>query len=149
VTLILFDAYPKSNNFTSRKYHIMKDITSRQDVELLVKSFYETVIHDDLIGFFFTDVAKIELSRHLPKMYDFWESILLGNPVYEGNPMRVHFPINEVSALEEKHFNRWLQIWEKTVHDNFEGDNAEIAIRRALNIARIMNYKMANARSID
>lgn len=124
----------------------MKDITSREDVEILVNKFYDKVIKDDVIGFFFTDVAKIELNKHLPKMYNFWESILLGNPVYEGNPMRVHFPINEVAALEERHFNRWLQIWEETIHENFEGQNTETAIARALNIARIMHHKMANAR---
>ena len=124
----------------------MKDIQTRADVEILVNKFYDKVIKDDLIGFFFTDIAKIDLSKHLPKMYNFWESILLGNPVYEGNPMRVHFPINEVSALEERHFNRWLQIWEETIHENFEGENTETAITRALNIARIMNHKMANAR---
>ncbi|MBO6201781.1 MAG: group III truncated hemoglobin [Chryseobacterium sp.] len=125
----------------------MKDITSRADVETLVNKFYDKVIKDDVIGFFFTDVAKIELNKHLPKMYNFWESILLGNPVYLGNPMRVHFPINEVVALEERHFNRWLQIWEETVHENFEGQNTETAIARALNIARIMHHKMMNARS--
>ncbi|GGG43219.1 group III truncated hemoglobin [Epilithonimonas arachidiradicis] len=124
----------------------MKDITTRADVEFLVKAFYDQVIKDDVIGFFFTDVAKIDLGKHLLKMYNFWESILLGNPVYEGHPMAKHFPINEVSAMEEKHFNRWLQIWEKTVHDNFEGENAENAIARALNIARIMSFKMSNAR---
>ena len=127
----------------------MNDITTRQDVELLVNRFYDQVIKDDLIGFFFTDIAKIDLSKHHPKMYNFWESILLGNPVYEGNPMRVHFPLNQVTAMEEKHFNRWLQVWEKTVHDNFEGENAETAITRALNIARIMSYKMTNARSSE
>ena len=125
----------------------MKDITTREDVEILVNKFYDKVIKDDLIGFFFTDIAKIDLSKHLPKMYNFWESILLGNPVYEGNPMAKHFPINEVSALEERHFNRWLQIWEETIHENFEGENTETAIARALNIARIMNHKMANARN--
>ncbi len=125
----------------------MKDITSREDVELLVNKFYDKVIKDDVIGFFFTDVAKIELNKHLPKMYNFWESILLGNPVYEGHPMAKHFPINEVAALEERHFNRWLQIWEETVHEHFEGKNTETAIARALNIARIMHHKMVNARS--
>lgn len=125
----------------------MNDITTRADVEFLVNKFYEKVITDDLIGFFFTDVARIELAKHLPKMHNFWESILLGNPVYDGNPMRVHFPINAVSALEERHFNRWLQIWEKTIHENFEGDNAETAIKRAMNIARIMSFKMKNARN--
>lgn len=125
----------------------MQDIETRKDVEFLVGTFYQAVIRDDMIGFFFTDIARIDLSQHLPKMYNFWESILLGNPVYDGNPMRVHFPINEVVALEDKHFNRWLQIWERTVHDHFEGHNAETAITRALNIARIMSYKMQNARN--
>jgi len=124
----------------------MKDIKSREDVEILINKFYDKVIKDDLIGFFFTDVAKIELSKHLPKMYNFWESILLGNPVYDGHPMAKHFPINEVMAMEEKHFNRWLQIWEETIHENFEGENAETAVLRALNIARIMHHKMVNAR---
>jgi hemoglobin len=91
----------------------MNDITTRDDVEYLVKEFYDRVIKDDLIGFFFTDIAKIELNHHLPKMYNFWESILLGNPVYEGQPMAKHFPINDIVAMEEKHFNRWLQVWEK------------------------------------
>lgn len=125
----------------------MNDITKREDVEFLVKEFYDRIVQDDLIGFFFTDVAKIDLAKHLPKMYNFWESILLGNPVYDGQPMAKHFPINEVAAMEEKHFNRWLQVWEKTVHDNFEGENAESAIARALNIARIMHHKMKSARS--
>ena len=125
----------------------MKDITSRADIEFLINQFYNIVVKDDVIGFFFTDVAKIDLQKHLPKMYNFWESILLGNPVYTGNPMAAHFPLNEVIAMEEKHFNRWLQIWEKTIHDHFEGENAETAITRALNIARIMSHKMAFARS--
>ena len=47
----------------------MKDITKREDVEILVNKFYDKVIKDDLIGFFFTDIAKIDLSKHLPKMY--------------------------------------------------------------------------------
>jgi hemoglobin len=127
----------------------MEDITTRTQVEFLVDRFYEEIVRDNLIGFFFTDIAKIDLSKHLPKMYNFWESILLGNPVYEGNPMRVHFPLNEVAALEERHFNRWLQVWEKTVHDHFEGPTAETAVTRALNIARIMSYKMTNARSLE
>ena len=124
----------------------MKDIANREDIEILVQKFYKKLVKDDLIGFFFTDIAKIDLSRHLPKMYDFWESILLGNPVYDGFPMSKHFPLNDVVAMEEKHFNRWLQVWEETVHENFAGENAETAITRSLNIARIMHHKMVNAR---
>lgn len=125
----------------------MREIENRQDIELLVNNFYDKLVKDELVGFFFTEVAKIDLSKHLPKMYNFWESILLENPVYTGNPMRQHFPINEIVAIEEKHFNRWLQVWEQTVHELFEGEKAETAIIRALNIARIMSHKMTIARS--
>lgn len=124
----------------------MKDIETRKDVEQLVNKFYDKIVNDDVIGFYFTDIAKIHLDKHLPKMYNFWESILLDNPVYEGFPMAAHFPLNEAAAMEEKHFNRWLQVWEQTVHDNFDGEKAERAVTRALNIARIMNHKMKSAR---
>lgn len=125
----------------------MKTIETREDIEFLVNDFYSKIIKDQEIGFFFTNVAKIDLSKHLPKMYNFWESILLGNTVYDGNPMRVHFPINQVAALEEQHFQRWLQLWEESITTYFAGDNADIALQRAQNIARIMAHKMKIARS--
>jgi hemoglobin len=34
-------------------------------------------------------------------MYDFWESILFGQMTYKGNPMRMHFPVNEIKAIEK------------------------------------------------
>ena len=125
----------------------MKNLESRTDIEELVNKFYDKVIKDDIIGFFFTDIAQIDLQKHLPKMYNFWESILLGNSVYEGNPMRVHFPFNQVVALEQHHFERWLELWQDTLEQNFEGENVDTAILRAHNIARIMSYKMKIARS--
>lgn len=125
----------------------MKNLESRTDIEELVNKFYDKVIKDDIIGFFFTDIAQIDLQKHLPKMYNFWESILLGNSVYEGNPMRVHFPLNQVVALEQHHFERWLELWQDTLEQNFQGENVDTAILRAQNIARIMSYKMKIARS--
>ncbi len=125
----------------------MKSIETRTDIEDLVNKFYDKVIKDEVIGFFFTEIAQIDLKKHLPKMYNFWESILLGNPVYDGNPMRVHFPLNQVVALEEQHFDRWLMLWQETLEQNFSGQNAETALLRAQNIARIMSYKMKMARS--
>jgi len=125
----------------------MKALETRTDIEELVDKFYDKVVIDDTIGFFFTDIAQIDLKKHLPKMYNFWESILLGNSVYDGNPMRVHFPLNHVVALEEHHFDRWLALWQETLEENFEGQNVATALLRAQNIARIMSYKMKIARS--
>lgn len=126
----------------------MKILETREDIELLVNSFYEKVIKDDTIGFFFKDVVKVDFAQHLPKMYSFWESILFGQMTYKGNPMGAHFPINELEAMEQKHFERWLQLWRQTIMENFSGENADIAITKSENIAKLMSYKMEVARRL-
>ncbi len=88
----------------------MKKLESREDIEHLINSFYAKVVKDEVIGFFFNDVAKVNWNKHLPKMYAFWESVLFGQMTYKGNPMGAHFPINEMQAMEQKHFDRWLYI---------------------------------------
>ncbi|GAB0154930.1 hypothetical protein CHRYSEOSP005_01900 [Chryseobacterium sp. Alg-005] len=126
----------------------MKKLESREDIELLVNSFYEKVTQDETIGFFFNDIAKVNWDHHLPKMYSFWESILFGQMTYKGNPMAVHFPINEIEAMEMKHFEKWIELWKKTIEENFVGENADMAIYKAENIAKLMAYKMEMARRL-
>lgn len=124
----------------------MKNLESREDIELLVNSFYEKVVGDETIGFFFKDIIKVDFQKHLPKMYSFWESILFGQMTYKGNPMAVHFPINQLEAMEKKHFERWLELWRQTIEENFTGLNASMAITKSENIANLMAYKMEIAR---
>ncbi len=50
---------------------MMKDIENRTDIEVLVNAFYQKVQQDPLIGYIFTDVAKVNWKHHLPKMYEF------------------------------------------------------------------------------
>ncbi|MEG1590880.1 group III truncated hemoglobin [Chryseobacterium sp.] len=126
----------------------MKNLESREDIELLVNSFYDKVVQDETIGFFFKDVVKVDWDKHLPKMYSFWESILFGQMSYKGNPMAVHFPINQLEAMEKKHFEKWLQLWKQTIEENFKGENASMAITKSENIANLMAYKMEMARKM-
>ncbi|WP_419869229.1 group III truncated hemoglobin [Chryseobacterium sp. CT-SW4] len=126
----------------------MKTLDSRQDIEELVNSFYEKVVEDETIGFFFNDIVKVDWEKHLPKMYSFWETILFGQMSYKGNPMGAHFPINEIEALEKKHFERWLELWKQTIEENFTGKNAELALYKAQNIAQLMAFKMDLARKL-
>lgn len=126
----------------------MKSLETREDIELLVNSFYEKVVNDDMIGFFFKDVVKVDFEKHLPKMYSFWESILFGQMTYKGNPMGAHFPINEMEAMEQKDFDRWLQLWKQTIIENFSGENADMAITKSENIAKLMAFKMDLARRL-
>lgn len=127
----------------------MKKLETREDVELLVNKFYGKVGTDDTIGFFFNDVAKVDWSHHLPKMYSFWETLLFGIASYKGNPMAVHFPINAEIPMEKFHFEHWVKLWTQTIEENFTGEMAETAIYKAKNIANLMGYKMEMARKLN
>lgn len=126
----------------------MKKLESREDIELLVNSFYAKVIKDETIAFFFNDIAKVNWDYHLPKMYSFWETILFGQMTYKGNPMAVHFPVNKIAALEKRHFEQWLKLWKETISEHFQGENASMAITKSENIAKLMSFKMEMARKI-
>lgn len=127
----------------------MKKLESREDIELLVDRFYDKAGTDETIGFFFNDVAKVDWSHHLPKMYAFWETLLFGKISYKGNPMAVHFPINAKVPMQKFHFEHWVKLWTQTIEENFTGEMAETAIYKATNIANLMGYKMENARKTE
>ncbi len=118
------------------------DIQSRKDIELLINSFYEKVKKDDTIGFIFNGIARVNWEQHLPIMFDFWETILLDAASYRKNVMEVHYTLNRKISLEEKHFQRWLQLFFETVDELFTGNIATMAKTKAKSIAGLMQYKM-------
>jgi hemoglobin len=117
------------------------DIRNRKDIEKLVDAFYNKVKTDPIIGYLFTDVAMVNWSTHLPKMYDFWENILFCTANYNGNPMMKHKELHEKSAMTEEHFTHWTTLFTKTVDKLFEGTKAEEIKNRAMNIASLMMFK--------
>lgn len=119
-----------------------KDIETEADVKLLVDTFYAQVLKDDVIGFIFTDVAKISLETHMPVMYKFWGTLLLGTNDYQGNPMTKHFELNKKTALLPEHFERWKKLWFSTLENLFDGEVASEAKTRANTIAYLMESKM-------
>lgn len=127
---------------------LMEDIKNRADIERLVNRFYDKIGQDATIGFFFTDIAKVDWNEHLPKMYNFWQTLLFGEVAYKGNPMGAHFPLNEVTAMEKHHFEHWLKLWSETIEELYSGSMAETAKYKASNIANLMSYKMEMARRL-
>ena len=121
------------------------DITSRVDIEKFIVNFYENVKADATIGFIFTDVVHMNWEKHIPLIVDFWETILLDNPVYKNNAMEVHYDLNKKIPLQKEHFKSWLQLFDTAVNDLFEGKIAELAKTRAKSIAAVMLFKMENA----
>ncbi len=125
-----------------------KDIEGRADIERLVDRFYETVGEDPLLGPIFNDIAQVEWGTHLPKMYDFWSSVLFGEGSYKGDPMAEHIKIDqEKKRLEAHHFERWLALFQETVREHFQGAMAEHVIERARSIAGIMQHKIHASRT--
>ncbi len=112
-----------------------KDIVTREDIKLLVDNFYDKVKVDVLLGPVF---AKLDWPHHLPIMYKFWSSMLLGDQSYRGNPLEKHLPL----AIKTEHFTRWLYLFKETVDENFRGDTAEQVKMRAESIAGIFQLKM-------
>ena len=118
------------------------DIENTNDIKLLVDSFYEKVKSDDTIGHIFNDVAKVNWDEHLPRMYSFWESILLGKASFEGNPMVKHILLSKKTPMKEIHFERWLKLWAETLDANFTGSKKEEAKTRGKSIADLMLFKI-------
>lgn len=120
----------------------MKDIENKKDIEFLVDEFYKQVVKDNVIGFFFTKVIKLDWDNHMPIMYSFWETLILGNGDYKGNPMLKHISLNRKEKMLPKHFDKWLELWKSTLEANFKGENAAKALEKAKQIGGLMKFKV-------
>jgi len=120
-----------------------QDIKNREDIELLVDTFYNNVLDDSSIAFFFTDVVAVDWDKHKPKLYDFWENMILFNPVYQGNTMGVHHEINKKHEMTKEHFDAWLGLFWKTIDELFIGEKANEAKLRAKHIASTMRFSIS------
>ena len=131
----------------------MHDIETRKDIEELVADFYQKALSDKVIGYIFTDVAKIDLDRHLPVIADFWEMLLFGTlnfqTKYGRSPMQVHGALNNKEHLRLEHFGRWIKLFAETVDAKFVGETANLAKVRALSIAETMRLKFSSESGAD
>lgn len=118
------------------------DIQNLTDIELLVNTFYEKVRANSILGYIFDDVAQINWESHLPKMYSFWASLLLGEHSFSDNPMQKHIELSKLTTMSNIEFSEWILLFTETVNELFEGEKAEEAKIRASNIARLMLYKI-------
>jgi len=113
----------------------MNDIRSREEVKHLVNSFYAKVKEDALLAPVF---AHVDWPHHLPIMYNFWSSVLLGDMSYNGSPLSKHMAL----PITRDHFDRWLKLFLETVQTEFRGPVADEAANRAKTIANLFQHKM-------
>jgi hemoglobin len=117
---------------------MISDLTDRKDIVRLVDAFYDRVRADPTLGPIFDGVAHVDWGRHLPKMYDFWESVLFGTIGFKGDPLVAHRDLARRTPLTTVEFGRWLQLFHGSVDVLFAGPRAEGAKMRASRIASVM-----------
>lgn len=115
------------------------DIKTIEDIEKMVNCFYDFVRGDELLGPLFNERIGDKWPQHLEKMYRFWETVLLDVHSYSGSPFMPHSQM----PIGKQHFDRWLNLFEKTIQENFKGAVADDAKERARNMAQMFQHKIA------
>jgi len=120
------------------------DIQGRAEIERLVKTFYDRVRGDEMLGFIFDKVAQTNWEAHLPKMYAFWEKVLFRSGGYTGNPIAAHAKLLQQTAMGREQFDHWLTLFRSTVDDLFAGEHADHIKNCAADMANVI-YSKINA----
>jgi hemoglobin len=120
-----------------------KDISTIEDVHLMVNSFYGKVQQDELLGSIFNGVIQSRWPQHLEKMYRFWQTVLLTEHTYFSSP----FPPHAKLPIAQQHFDRWLHLWHTTIDEHFSGSKAEEAKWRGDKMAVLFLSKINYYRS--
>jgi hemoglobin len=115
-----------------------KKIAGLEEVKTLVNAFYAKVREDELLAGIFNAKIGNRWPEHLEKMYRFWQTVLLEEHTYSGSPFLPHAKLPVAGA----HFDRWQELFNKTVDENFIGEKAEEAKKRAGMMATMFHHKI-------
>ncbi len=117
-----------------------RDITTREDVYLLVKTFYKKIQKDEKLGPIFNGMIK-DWDLHFVLLTNFWSSQLFIERTYHGNPIEVHRKVDDFAghSIKEHHFGVWLNYWIQTLDNHFEGENVFILKNKARKMASFIH----------
>ncbi|MFC4871459.1 group III truncated hemoglobin [Negadavirga shengliensis] len=107
-------------------------------IKKFVDSFYAKVRRDPLLSPIFEERLGNGWEKHLEKMYRFWQTVLLEEHTYFGSPFAPHATM----SLDKDHFERWLQLFDETLKESFQGEKAEEAKWRAEKMAQMFQIKL-------
>ena len=124
-----------------------KQIENRDDLKLLVNTFYDKIRADQEIGFFFNETIT-DWEEHLEKLTDFWDMNVFGTKKYNGNPILAHNAVDQKFdyQITSNIFGIWLNLWFATLDELFEGENVEILKRRAQKMSTFLFMNIFESR---
>lgn len=96
-------------------------------IQDVVGEFYRRARLDERLGPVF-EAHVHDWGVHLARMNDFWSAALLRTGRYSGRPVERH---RTVAGISTDHFDRWIELFEETVHDLCPPGQAEAFLVRA------------------
>jgi hemoglobin len=105
----------------------------RESITRLVHRFYDDVRADEVLGPTFEAVLGERWATHLPRMVEFWSTVMLGTRSFSGNVFGKHMVVPGVTPL---HFRRWLALWLAHTGAAFDATTAAELQQVASGIAR-------------
>ena len=67
------------------------------------------------------EAARVNWNAHIATLIDFWAWQLLGEPGYDGHPLRAHEPIHARTPFAHSFYERWVDLFCGTVDASFQG----------------------------
>lgn len=122
-----------------------QELNTREAIELLVDSFYTKVKKDDLLAPIFNNTEYFSWEKHIPIMYNFWETLLLDTASYKGNTMAKHIALHRRHPLTPELFDRWKSLFYSVLDELFEGPGVAEARRRVEAMSSLMLYKIGQS----
>lgn len=107
-----------------------------EDIGPLLVAFYDTIARDELLAPYF---AGLDMAEHIPRIADFWSTIVFHSGRYSGNAFKPHL---EMPGLTAPHFARWVATLEATVDARVAGTNAELMKAMGHRIAYSMQVRL-------
>ena len=131
----------KSIRMTTSTASTHPSAIDRESITRLVYSFYDDVRADPLLGPTFDAVLADRWATHLPRMVEFWSTLVLSTRSFSGNVFAKHMALADITP---QHFERWLTVWFATTGRLFAAPVADRFQTMALGIARNIHHGFFN-----
>ncbi|MDE6886027.1 MAG: group III truncated hemoglobin [Helicobacteraceae bacterium] len=117
------------------------DEINSQSIDKLMDIFYNKIRADksELGEIFNNKVGRSDDAWvvHKAKIARFWRSMLLGEPCYDGQPMKAHI---DLPPFPKELFNTWLEIFYESLDLVFNEKPRNFIFQRAEGIAKRFKY---------
>ena len=122
-TTLPITAAPAAERERDHASHDVPAVAARPDVDdaaliPLLTAFYAEIERDALLQPYF---APLDMIAHIPRIADFWSTLLFHSGRYQGNAFRPHA---DMPGLTAEHFRRWVATLERVVDARHAGPAA-------------------------